>query len=131
MNAMTTPLRRILTSITGISLFAVLTLPLQLAAHEDGKEHLRYKLIDMGTFGGPSSNLALSNGVTIPGGVNQVLNNQGTLVGWADTSTPDPHAPSCFSPFSQDCFLPLAFQWQNGVLTKLGILPGSNASAAL
>src|SRR5215510_6325856 len=58
-----------------------------------------YQLIDLGTFGGPSSYLAGSNGVTSPGAVNQILNNQGTVAGWADTSTLDPFAPNCFNPF--------------------------------
>jgi len=30
-------------------------------------QQIRYKLIDLGTFGGPSSNLALSDGVFSPG----------------------------------------------------------------
>jgi putative cell wall-binding protein len=63
------------------------------------KQHLRYKLIDLGTFGGPSSYLATSNGVTSPDAVNQVVNSRGTVVGWGDTSTLDPYAPSCFNPF--------------------------------
>jgi probable HAF family extracellular repeat protein len=106
-----------------IPLLAALAFPIQLAAQQP-----RYKLIDLGTFGGPSSYLATSNGVTSPGAVNQVLNNQGTVVGWGDTPTLDPFAPNCFNPFGQDCFLPLAFQWQKGVLTDLGVLPGGDAS---
>jgi probable HAF family extracellular repeat protein len=92
------------------------------------KQHLRYKLIDLGTFGGPSSYIAGSNGVN--GAANQVLNNQGTIVGWGDTSTLDPYAPNCFNPFPPDCFLPLAFQRQKGVLTGLALLPGGDASDA-
>jgi probable HAF family extracellular repeat protein len=94
------------------------------------KQHLHYKLIDLGTFGGPLSYLATSNAVTLFGAINQVLNNHGTVVGWADTSAVDPFAPYCFNPFPGDCFLPVAFQRQKGVLTKLGVLPGGNASAA-
>jgi probable HAF family extracellular repeat protein len=93
--------------------------------------HHHYKIVDMGTFGGPSSNLALSNGVTSPGAVNQVLNNRGTIVGWGDTSTLDPYAPNCYSPFNQDCYLPVAFKWQKGALTDLGVLPGGDASNAV
>jgi hypothetical protein len=50
-------------------------------ANTPAKQHLRYKLIDLGTFGGPSSYLATSNGVTMPGAVNQVVNSRGTVVG--------------------------------------------------
>jgi hypothetical protein len=46
---------RTLTCITAITLFAALAITGQLAAQEQGKEHLRYKLVDLGTFGGPSA----------------------------------------------------------------------------
>jgi hypothetical protein len=52
---------RTLTCITAIGLFAALAMPVELSA-----QHTRYKLIDLETFGGPSSYLALSNGVTSP-----------------------------------------------------------------
>jgi hypothetical protein len=42
---------RTLTFITAITLFAALMSPVQLVA----QEHTRYKLIDVGTFGGPNS----------------------------------------------------------------------------
>jgi probable HAF family extracellular repeat protein len=97
------------------------------------KQHLHYKLIDLGTFGGPFSYLATTNMVTSPGAINRVLNNHGTLVGWADTSALDRFASSpvgCFN-LAPDCFLPHAFQWQKGVLTDLGVFPGGDASDAL
>lgn len=119
---------------TTMTLLVVLAMPLPFAALDNGEHHHKhhhYKLIDMGTFGGPSSYLATSNGVTSPGAVNQVLNNQGTVVGWGDTSTLDPLAPNCFNPFPPDCFLPLAFRWQEGVLTDLDVLPGGDASTTM
>jgi hypothetical protein len=92
---------RTLMCIIATSLLFALAIPGQLNA-----QHTRYRLIDLGTFGGPSSYLAGSNGVN--DAVNQVLNNQGTVVGWGDTSTLDPFAPNCFEPFPNgDCFLPL------------------------
>jgi hypothetical protein len=64
------------------TLFAAfaLAMPIQLAA-----QHTRYKLFDVGTLGGPAS--STSNGL------DGILNNHGTAVGWANTSTPDPYAP--------------------------------------
>jgi probable HAF family extracellular repeat protein len=116
--------------LAAITLSAALAIPLQLAAQDNHNHHKHhhFQFIDLGTFGGPSSYLATSNGATSPGAVNQVLNNQGTVVGWGDTSTLDPFALNCFNPFPPDCFLPLAFRWQEGVLTDLGVLPGGDAS---
>ena len=77
---------RTLTCISAMTLFAALAIQVRLrpAAHERGKEQSRYKLIDIGTFGGPASYL------TEPGfGRGElVLNSQGMLAGKADTSTP-------------------------------------------
>jgi probable HAF family extracellular repeat protein len=122
---------RALRCITAMTLFGALAIPVRLAAQEQkvGKSHHRYKLVDLGTFGGPSSYLEIDNGEN--GAPNQVVNSQGTAAGWGDTSTPDPYAPDCFNPYvSEDCFLPHAFQWQKGVLTDLGVLPGGDASTA-
>jgi probable HAF family extracellular repeat protein len=81
-------------------------------------KHHRYKLIDIGTFGGPASMLpALA----------QVVNNRGILVGQADTSTVDPNFPNCFN---LDCYVSHAFQSRDGVLTDLGALPGGGTSLA-
>jgi hypothetical protein len=97
-----------------MTLFAALALPVQMTA----QKHTRYKLVDIGTFDGPVSYFPF-DGEGI-----QVLNNSGTVVGLADTSTPDPNAPDpCLNP---DCFLTHAFRWQDGVLTDLGTLPGVN-----
>jgi len=119
---------RILMHVVFVSVLATLVIPVSLAAQKNqNHKHHHYQLIDLGTFGGPSSYLATTNGVTGPGAVNQVMNNQGTVVGWGDTSTPDPFAPNCFNPFG-DCFLAFGFQFQNGVLSDLGALPGGDAS---
>jgi probable HAF family extracellular repeat protein len=111
---------------TVFSKFVALTLcavaiPIALAAQTEKPQgqHHHYKLIDLGTFGGPAS--YFSNGF------DGILTNEGTAVGWADTPTPDPFSPFCFNP---DCFVSSAFQWQNGVLTDLGTLPGGASSQA-
>jgi probable HAF family extracellular repeat protein len=105
------------------------------------QEHHHYKLIDMGTFGGPWSYL---NGFEYYGPVKNV-NNAGELAGWADLRKVDPNCSEgnsfgnfCFN-YDQptDCFGQLgcpghvshAFQWQQGVKTDLGVLPGGLSSA--
>src|SRR5262249_41360944 len=70
----------------------------------------RYKLIDLGTFGGPFSTLGSSC---------SSVNNHGTAVGAAETAVPDPFAPNCFSP---NCMVQHGFQWKGGLLTDLGAL---------
>ena len=104
---------------TAFWLATVLTiffLPSQLAAQKP-----RYRLVDIGTLGGPHSYGEI-NGNGIP-----LLNNSGVLGSFADTAIPDPNAPNCAVP---DCFLAHAFQWKDGVITDLGALPGVNFSAA-
>jgi probable HAF family extracellular repeat protein len=111
-----------LTCIKAMTLLAGLAIPVHHAAQEQEKEHSRYKLIDLGTLGGPSA----YKSVNAPG--YQILSNSGLISASADTSAPDPNAPNlCFNP---DCFLTHAFRWKNGVLTDLGALPGMNSSAA-
>ena len=65
------------------------------------QEHIHYRLIDLGTFGGPQSY------VSIPDGYASVLNNRGVVAGAADTSMPDPYPTFCFN---EDCFVSHALQ---------------------
>jgi probable HAF family extracellular repeat protein len=104
---------RTLTCITAMTLFAALAIPVPLAA-----QHAQYKLIDIGTLGGPAA-YGPGNG---PG--SQLINNAGVVVGTADTSSRDPNCGN------QDCFFSHGFRWQDGVLTDLGVLQGGNFSAA-
>jgi probable HAF family extracellular repeat protein len=78
--------------------------------------HSRYKLIDLGTFGGPASYLES------PTPAVEVLNNRRMVTGEADTTIPD---PLCFN---RSCFVGHAFVWYDGILTDLGALPGVNSS---
>ena len=96
--------------LTTITLLAALAIPEQLDA-----QHTRYKVIDLGTFGGPNSDLIEEL---------QVINSRGTVVGFAETTTPDPYAPNCL------CLIAHAFEWQKGKVTDLGALPGVNNSGA-
>jgi uncharacterized membrane protein len=104
------------------------------------QEHHHYKLIDIGTFGGPLSyfnSLSLSDRFGFGGatyGFAEVLNARGILVGGAATSAPDPFPNSCFANpgnIAPSCFASHAFQWQKGVQTDLGTLPGGANSLAM
>src|SRR6266705_5198992 len=105
---------RTLTCITAITVFAALAIPVRLAA----QGHIRYKVVDVGTLGGPNSSLP---GSFFEGIATESLSGAGTFAGQADTATPDPFAPNCFNP---DCLVSHAIQWRDGVLTDLGALPG-------
>lgn len=91
------------------------------SSREDQKHHkLRYRVIDLGTFGGPGS--------FISNGADGILNNHGVAVGWSNTAEPDPFAPLfCFEP---DCFVAHAFSTHGGTITDLGTLPGGVNSQA-
>jgi len=101
--------------------FFVVAASLPLTAQGHNQKHHHYKLIDMGTLGGPQSYL------TIPDNYAAVLNDQGTVTGWADTSTIDPYPNFCFN---EDCFVSHAFQSRTGNLTDLGALPDGASSAS-
>jgi probable HAF family extracellular repeat protein len=105
-------------SVLAVSLFAVLVLPISLAA----QQHPRYRLIDLGTLDGPHSYGSIN------GDGFQLLNNSGIVASYADTAVPDPNAPSlCFDP---SCFVAHAFRWKDSAMTDLGALySGMNSSA--
>ena len=88
------------------------------------KEHHHYKLIDIGTFGGPQSHVNAGSGQDF-GNFSSILNSRGIVTGWADTSSPDPFSGFCLS---EECFVVHTFQWKNGVKTDLGVLPGGASS---
>ena len=111
---------KIISCATALALLTALTIPVGLAAQtQNGPDHHdrhhRYKLVDVGTFGGPDSYFIFGVG----------LNNQGQAAGAAATPTPDPFSPICIF---FDCFVGHAFQWQDGVTSDLGALPGANNS---
>jgi probable HAF family extracellular repeat protein len=115
-----------------MALFAALAIPVRMAAQEQAK-HRHYKLIDMGTLGGPQSyfnslNLTDRFGFgTVFYNLAQVRNSHGVFVGFANTKTPDPYPAFCYVP---DCFVTHAFQFRSGIKTDLGVLPGGASSAA-
>jgi probable HAF family extracellular repeat protein len=86
---------------------AALSGPARMAA----QENVRYRLIDLGTLGGPNS----SENVQSP-----IINKQGVVIGYSDTS----------APCGPDCFLFHAFRWEKGNLVDLGTLPSGGNSVA-
>jgi len=86
-------------------------------------QYHHYQIIDVGTFGGPTS------GVNTEPDQN-VINSIGTVVGGADTSVLTPE-PNCYNPFGNpDCYISHAFAWGGNSLKDLGTLPGGNFSFA-
>ncbi len=112
--------KSLLVLISICSLCAVLAMPLVSSAQSTSTQNLNtqhhhYKVIQMGTFGGPTSTLDEPGGPpSIP--FNRVLNSAGAVLGSADTPIPDPF---CFA----GCQVNYAFRFQDGVQTNLGVLP--------
>jgi len=106
------------TRIIAMTLFA-LAIPVAVTAQnnavqEKHTKHHQYKVVDLGTFGGPGSEGA---------GQSRTLNPHGVVVGGADTPNANPN-PGCSTPYFPDCFVQHAFQFRHGTLTDLGTLPG-------
>lgn len=78
----------------------------------ESRQDPHYRLIDLGTFGGPNS----AETQEFP-----FINNRGTVVGYADTAVPDD---------TGEGFTFHAFRWRKGVMTDLGTLPGGKNSVA-
>lgn len=101
-------------------LIAAATLPVLTATvPAQARTQYPYRLIDLGTFGGPSSFL---DEPAIP------ITSQGVVLGTADTTAHDTDWPHCGG-FCADRYIQHAFAWQGGRLTDLGALPGNNSSA--
>jgi hypothetical protein len=106
---------RFLIHFTAMTVFVALALPLRLAAQhkQENHKHHHYKLIDMGTFGGPASN-------AIP-----FLNNKGEMVGGSATSDPAPPNTNPFGNGGFDGLVPFIFHgfaWRDGRVIDLGAL---------
>ncbi len=124
---------RILMCITAMTLFAALAIQVRprLAAQEQGKEHTRYRLIDLGTLGGPAS--YVNETIPFVNGSDD-LNSRGLVVGSAATSIPTTGTSNFLVCGGLDGLVPNvfhAFAYQHGTVTDLGALPGAdNCSVA-
>jgi probable HAF family extracellular repeat protein len=108
-----------------IALAAALLLPAPLIAqgHEQKGIPHKYKLVDLGTFGGP-----FSRG-SVDGDGGRLLNDEGVVSSYADFATPDLNAPElCFDP--DNCLLAHAARWRSHTPIDLGALDDRYSSAA-
>ena len=107
---------KILIAVTTILVIAALSVPIRLASQNSQTTNfLHYKVIDMGTFGGPNSS-------------SPSLNALGVTAGWSATTIPQVPTSNPLVCGGVDHIVQsgvtVAFEWQNGILTNLGALPG-------
>jgi probable HAF family extracellular repeat protein len=104
-------------------LFSTFTMAIGILAQDTSPQgkvtlHHQYKVVDLGTFGGPGSFAYQQH----------TLSPEGAVVGGADTTEINPY-PGCFNPIvGTECYVQHAFEWRNGILTDLGTLPGGSSS---
>lgn len=110
---------RVLRSLLRLVLFGVVFTTQSAAQQAQAPPaHTRYKLVDLGTFGGPHSRIPFAQ---------RDLNSAGAVVGIADTDIPDPFAPPCVNPI---CSVQQGFIWRDGVRTRLlGFFPNLESGA--
>jgi len=117
-----------LTSIAAIALFAALSTPIQLAAQEQTTHFRHYRLIDMGTFGGPES--AVNGDIDVN---DRAVNNRGMTVGFSATPTrklQHSHPFICGGDNGVGSFITHAFQWRSGTVTDLSSLPPTDTDCS-
>jgi probable HAF family extracellular repeat protein len=111
--------------IAAVTLFAALAVPLQLAAqesHDQKPKHHHYKVVDMGTFGGPAS-----NGIPF-------LSNRGVMAGQSALSVPSPANTNPYGRGGFDGLVPFVmhtFMWHEGDVNHLGALAPADQNFSL
>jgi len=70
------------TAFLALAFLPATILPLWIVAQSHPHQQPRYRLVDVGTFSGPAS--------YFQNGLDGILNDRGTSVGWANTPVPDP-----------------------------------------
>src|SRR6476620_2058174 len=95
---------------------AMFLAPRALVAQQSRGSRIRYRIFDVGTFGGPNSQT---------NGTSRIMSNSGVVAGLADSDQLCPHAPGVGLDTG---FISPAFMWRNGSLTNIGLLPGGCAS---
>src|SRR5258708_50464 len=116
---------KILTSTIGCILFAALTVPAAMTAQRNAvnTRHHHYQLVQIPTLGG-SQTAFFDNANNVA-----VLNSRGSASGGcAGTLLSDPY--QSFYWWNPDGTVCHAFLWQNGSVTDLGSLPGTNNSGS-
>jgi probable HAF family extracellular repeat protein len=115
------------------TLIVAIMIPIRIKAQEQKgqrSEHARYKLIDLGTFGGPVSYI----NPTFTFGSDNQINRRGTAVGGAATSISTTFVSNGFVCGGLDGTVPFvnhAFRWRAEGLDDLGALSGpENCSVA-
>jgi len=122
---------RKLSSLIALAAFALVFIHANLAAQDDAvnakkPKHHHYKLVDMGTFGGPASyfpeTIAFIN-------AKGDLNSRGLAAGGSSTSTSTTGTSNtgiCGGLSGLVPFVYHAFDWQNGTVRDLGSLGGAD-----
>src|SRR6266851_464958 len=82
-----------------------------LAAQGNTPKHSHYRVVDLGTLGGPNTDYEFGS---------RIINRSGVVVGGSDTFD-----EAC------GCFVGDAFRWENGVISDLGVLPGGVGAFAI
>jgi hypothetical protein len=138
---------------TGVCLYAVMAMSTYAAQNSEGNRHKpkhhMYRLVDLGTLGGPASVLNGGRPPNYP--ASTILNSRGIMAAVADTAVSDPFAPF----YSLDCNvghiagrsdvsglceicapgdqkqLHHPFLWKDGVMLDLGLLDTDTEGAAV